>query len=1037
MPRIHASSSLIVIGAVTASLASSSPLNSQEAPLETKLIAAAGVEGDEFGTALALDGDVLVVAAPGADVGGGPGSGAVYVFLRDPASGQWVEHQQLVIPAGDPAERLYELPLAIDGDTIVVGAPYTTLREFQQGVVYVFERDEGGLWDEVTRLSDVSVEHGGHFGGSVALEGDLLVVGAPQDASARNGWVRIFERDRGGADNWGRVATLAHTSVGDGVHPQSFGSDVALQGDLLAVGASRTSLGFNTQDGAAYIFRRSATDSDRWDYLVRLVRLGADDCTGGRPLSQFNLEASPEEIEAAAECAQANPIKSGSFGHQLALDGDTLVVSAIRAAGDDGTYSVGKAYVYQRDPGGADAWSYVATLSPSVPSSGGYFGSALALGGDAILIGAPGTTIEDRARQGAAYLFERTAGGPDAWGEVARLVAYDGLSETQFGSAVAFDGAARIIGAKGDSTYRGAVYVQAPAEEPEVPEEPEEPEDPAFPPTGELVDDRVLVSESGVMLGAVEGTALDTLPVWIHEVAVPDEPLPLHATAVSAYYNVGAVETTSLPAEAAFALALPVPASVDPAQLAVAALVPLDLSFGGPRELGHAWLPVLGDYDAEAGVYIVTLGTLADAGTTFVAIEHPGITAPPPPEASARSAASGPAVSFSVLCEPWFLSDQCQHAHEQYAAAELASLYLYYSNNNFKDPNLIQKGFTIYYREPFIPVFVAATPTGTYTGIYIYPNAHVVCRLFSTGHYNVITRTLSLCLSEFGNLNQYVIAHEYFHAVQGSYWGPIQSPTVDWIVEGTATAAAGAPALQRDPDRPLRRIDIGLMDRSWRKANDPYAYEAQDFFVYLGLSKGESLAYLVDILLADPTAHGVNNAIGQRFQSTLQAEYRNWAKNQVIEKEVDFDPDGPAGPKSPWLQSPCRIQREVIALPRSNPPKFKYELRYPAEDSLELDLGYLTTEVVKIEFANPDIAHVNVKVEVKGVAPSPFHKVYLNQTSDIEGMACRNLPEGPRSLTVPALPDQELPWEAYVLVANTRYEGGNPLSYVVSVEEID
>jgi hypothetical protein len=52
-------------------------------------------------------------------------------------------------------------------------------------------------------------------------------------------------------------------------------------------------------------------------------------------------------------------------------------------------------------------------------------------------------------------------------------------------------------------------------------------------------------------------------------------------------------------------------------------------------------------------------------------------------------------------------------------------------------------------------------------------------------------------------------------------------------------------------------------------------------------------------------------------------------------------------------------------------------------------------------------------------------------------MECRNIDQGPRFLTVPALRDQTTPWEAYVLIANTRFEGGNPLSYVVRVEEAD
>jgi FG-GAP repeat len=127
--------------------------------------------------------------------------------------------------------------------------------------------------------------------------------------------------------------------------------------------------------------------------VARLIVPGADQCVGGLTVSQFLLEASPEEREAADACAKENRVDSGAFGHRVEIDGDTVVVTAPFADGEDGSYSVGKAHVYRRDPGGADLWPYVATLSPSMPSSGGYFGSALALAGDTVLIGAPGTTI--------------------------------------------------------------------------------------------------------------------------------------------------------------------------------------------------------------------------------------------------------------------------------------------------------------------------------------------------------------------------------------------------------------------------------------------------------------------------------------------------------------------------------------------------------------------------------------------------------------------------------------------------------------------
>ena len=349
--------------------------------------------------------------------------------------------------------------------------------------------------------------------------------------------------------------------------------------------------------------------------MARLIVPGADQCVGGLTVSQFLLQASPEELEAADACADERRVDSGAFGHRVAIDGDTVVVTARFADGDDGSYSVGKAHVFGREPSGADVWPYVATLAPSIASAGAYFGSALALAGDAVLIGAPSTMIDARARRGAAYLFERAAGGPDAWGEVERLLAYDGLSEGQFGSAVALDGAAKIIGAKGDSTYRGALYIQAPAEPSE------EPPGPAFEPTGELVDDGIVEDASGVLLGAVANTLPAPLAVWIHEVEAPAEPLPAEATALGPFYNVGAVETTIATGEGTFALALPVPEGADPAHIALAALVAADrqLEDEEPEDL---WLPTTGVYDPEEDLFSVALDALERAGETFVLMEH-------------------------------------------------------------------------------------------------------------------------------------------------------------------------------------------------------------------------------------------------------------------------------------------------------------------------------------------------------------------------------------------------------------------------------
>ena len=439
------------------------------------------------------------------------------------------------------------------------------------------------------------------------------MVGAPQDSSPRNGWVRIFERDRGGADNWGEVTRLGLTAVGDAGHPREFGSAVAIEGDLLVVGASRTSVSWiGYSDGAAYLFRRSATDPDRWDYVARLIVPGADQCVGGLTVSQFFTQATAEELAAAAACARGNSSANDGFGHRVAIDGDTVVVTARFADADDGTFSIGKAHVYQRDPGGADVWPHVATLSPSMPSGGAYFGSALALAGDTVLIGAPGTTIDARQRQGAAYLFERAAGGADAWGEVARLVASDGLSEGSFGSAVALDNGAKIIGAKGDSAYRGAVYIEG---------QPEPPEVPPFEATGILTDGGVVGADEGALLGAPQGALAAAVDVAIRVTDPPEEPLE-GLEPVGDHILVAAETAVLAPADKPFLIGLPVPDGHDESDLAAAVLVPADQVLDGP-ESGEVWSLTKGSVDAASGLYVIPLAALGPSPTIVVLVNVP------------------------------------------------------------------------------------------------------------------------------------------------------------------------------------------------------------------------------------------------------------------------------------------------------------------------------------------------------------------------------------------------------------------------------
>jgi hypothetical protein len=153
--------------------------------------------------------------------------------------------------------------VAVSGDTIVVGAYQDDVgANANQGSAYVFQRNQGGAdqWGQVKQLvaSDGAVDD--EFGVSVAVSGDTIVVGAYFDdvgANANQGSAYVFQRNQGGADQWGHVRQL---TASDGAINDWFGGSVAMSGDTIAVGAYLDDVGANTNRGSAYVFRLVVLD---------------------------------------------------------------------------------------------------------------------------------------------------------------------------------------------------------------------------------------------------------------------------------------------------------------------------------------------------------------------------------------------------------------------------------------------------------------------------------------------------------------------------------------------------------------------------------------------------------------------------------------------------------------------------------------------------------------------------------------------------------------------------------------------------------
>ena len=120
------------------------------------------------------------------------------------------------------------------------------------------------------------------------------------------------------------------------------------------------------------------------------------------------------------------------------------------------TYERRLAYVFVRAPGQVSMWREVAKLTASDAQSGDRFGGSVTISGDTAVVGVP----EKRVDSGVAYVFSRDWGGPNAWGEIARVTALDGAIGDDFGAAVSVSGDTIIIGAPQiGNAQAGSAYV--------------------------------------------------------------------------------------------------------------------------------------------------------------------------------------------------------------------------------------------------------------------------------------------------------------------------------------------------------------------------------------------------------------------------------------------------------------------------------------------------------------------------------------------------------------------------------------------------
>ncbi len=421
----------------------------------------------KFGSSVAISGDTMVIGATNYSMDGVP-SGAVYVYQR--TEGLW--QQAAVLKAdnfGDGDQ--FGSSVALLGDLLAVGAPLEdggiggikdtpTIdeTESESGAVYLFRRDAGGMWLQEAYVKETSPIATDQFGSSVALAMNMLVVGAPgvNSVTATNsGAAFVFVRSDG---QWRQQAIALAAAVP--AQDEEFGFSIALAGDWLAVGApgnasAATGVGATpgeptaSRSGAVHLFRRGegeswesdlfikASNTDANDRFGTSVALTADSLLVGSPGEGSNSSGvNPDSGQAdntsalsgaayafgyageswsqIAYVKASNGTESDQFGFSVALADDRMVVGA--RGEDSQEQRSGAVYPFRFM---SNAWVAEAAIKASNPDSGDEFGLSVAISADTLVIGAPdeasnatgiGPSLDQANNSaessGAVYLFQ-------------------------------------------------------------------------------------------------------------------------------------------------------------------------------------------------------------------------------------------------------------------------------------------------------------------------------------------------------------------------------------------------------------------------------------------------------------------------------------------------------------------------------------------------------------------------------------------------------------------------------------------------------
>jgi len=378
--------------------------NSFNAIPAQKVIAGDGSDTSYLGCSVSLHGNYAIAGA----YGDHDYRGAAYVYKFN--GNTWEQSAKLTAINGLPGDR-FGVKVTTDGEYAVIGAVHDDHLASDAGAAYVFQRS-GETWTQKAKLTDLFGEINAHFGGSVAIDGEYIAVGAPADTAL--GSVSIF---KGSGSSWVQMKKIT-PEAGSEIN---FGAALSLRNDTLVVGSP----GMLGDKGNLSIYVRNGEDwVYYWDYgpSVAQSRMGFDVAfmnnwyIAGAPM----LDNTAADQSGGAYIIHRTPggasINTGLFppdswyyyetGSSLDLLDDYIIIGSPvdgNIVSGGGSVSIFKRQNF--------LWQFFLKLFPDDLGRNDYFGSDVALSAQYVIVGSPHDDNENGVNAGSVYFFRNYASG--------------------------------------------------------------------------------------------------------------------------------------------------------------------------------------------------------------------------------------------------------------------------------------------------------------------------------------------------------------------------------------------------------------------------------------------------------------------------------------------------------------------------------------------------------------------------------------------------------------------------------------------------